>query len=143
MRQILGPMVYIQRTEHFCSAHKLENPKWDDAENLRIFGKCASPNYHGHNYVLTVVVKGDIDPETGFVMNFTDLKRILRTEIIDLVDHKNLNTDVAFMEGKITSAENLVVAFWDILAPLMQEHNAILHCIKLEETVNNVVEYYG
>jgi len=136
-------MVYIQRTEHFCSAHKLENPKWSSEKNHEVFGKCASPNYHGHNYVLTVVVKGEINPDTGFVMNFTDLKRILRTEIIDVVDHKNLNTDVDFMSGILTSAENLVVAFWDILAPEILKNGAELHVIKLEETISNVVEYYG
>lgn len=136
-------MVYIERTEHFCSAHKLENPKWSDEKNLEVFGKCASPNFHGHNYVLTVVVKGEIDPDTGFVMNFTDLKKILKSEIIDKVDHKNLNLDVDFLEGILTSAENMVVAFWKILKPEIEKHGAQLHAIKLGETVNNVVEYYG
>lgn len=136
-------MIYIQRKETFCAAHKLWNEKWDEKTNLKIFGKCANPNYHGHNFELLVTVKGEIDPETGFVMNLFDLKKIIRINVTNKIDHKNLNLDVDFMAGKLTSSENLAVAIWDILAPKVAEHGAILHCVKLAETGNNVIEYYG
>lgn len=136
-------MIYIKRTEKFCAAHKLWNPKWSAEENHRIFGKCANENYHGHNYVLEVTVKGKIDPDTGFVMNFTDLKRILKENIVDVVDHKNLNVDIDFLKGKFTSAEVMAVEIWKIIAPEIENYNAQLHCITLSETDNNVVEYYG
>ena len=87
-------MIYIKRKEHFCAAHKLWNDKWDAETNKRIFGKCSNENYHGHNFELEVTVRGEIDPETGFVMNLFDLKQIIRTYIIDVVDHKNLNLDI-------------------------------------------------
>ena len=136
-------MIYIQRKETFCAAHKLWNTKWDEQTNLKVFGKCANPNYHGHNFELLVTVKGEIDPETGFVMNLFDLKKIIRIHVTNKIDHKNLNLDVDFMAGKLTSSENLAVAIWDILAPKVAEHNATLHCVKLAETGNNVIEYYG
>ena len=136
-------MIYIQRKEKFCAAHKLWNEKWDEQTNFDIFGKCSNPNYHGHNFELTVTVKGEIDPETGFVMNLFELKKILRKQIIDKVDHKNLNLDVDFMAGILTSSENLAVAIWNILAPIIVEKGAALHCVRLAETDNNVIEYYG
>ena len=105
-------MVYIKRTEKFCAAHKLWNNDWSPEKNHEIFGKCANENYHGHNYVLEVTVKGNIDPETGFVMNFTELKRILRERITDVVDHKNLNVDIDFLKDKFTSAEVMAIEFW-------------------------------
>lgn len=136
-------MIYIQRREKFCAAHKLWNKKWDEETNMRIFGKCANPNYHGHNFELLVTVKGEIDPETGFVMNLFDLKKILKREIIDKIDHKNLNLDVDFMANTLTSSENLAVAIWDILAPIINEKGATLHAVKLAETDNNIIEYFG
>ena len=136
-------MIYIQRREKFCAAHKLWNNKWDEKTNMEIFGKCANPNYHGHNFELLVTVKGEIDPETGFVMNLFDLKKILKREIIDKIDHKNLNLDVDFMANTLTSSENLAVAIWDILAPIISEKGATLHAVKLAETDNNVIEYFG
>lgn len=136
-------MIYIQRREKFCAAHKLWNKKWDEETNMRIFGKCANPNYHGHNFELLVTVKGEIDPETGFVMNLFDLKKILKHEIIDKIDHKNLNLDVDFMANTLTSSENLAVAIWDILAPIINQKGATLHAVKLAETDNNIIEYFG
>ena len=103
-------MIYIQRREKFCAAHKLWNEKWDAQTNLEVFGKCSNPNYHGHNFELVVTVKGEIDPDTCFVMNLFELKKILRKQIIDKIDHKNLNLDVDFMAGILTSSENLAVA---------------------------------
>jgi len=136
-------MIYIQRREKFCAAHKLWNEKWDAQKNLEVFGKCSNPNYHGHNFDLLVTVKGEIDPETGFVMNLFELKKIIRHHIIDVIDHKNLNLDVDFMAGKLTSAENLAVAIWQILEPIIKQKNATLHCVRLGETDSNIIEYYG
>jgi len=136
-------MIYIKRKEQFCAAHKLWNDKWDSATNKRIFGKCSNENYHGHNFDLEVTVKGEIDPETGFVMNLFDLKTIIRTHIIDVVDHKNFNLDIDFMQGKMPTAEVIAMEFWKILAPKIAEYNATLHRIVLAETNNNIIEYYG
>ena len=136
-------MIYIKRTEKFCAAHKLWNKKWTKEENFTNFGKCANENFHGHNYVLEVTVKGNIDPETGFVMNFTDLKRILKNKIIDVVDHKNLNLDIDFLKDKYTSAEVLAMEFWKLIVEDIAVLGPQLHCITLKETDNNVVEYYG
>ncbi len=136
-------MIYIQRKETFCAAHKLWNEKWDHDTNLEIFGKCANPNYHGHNFELLVTVKGEIDPDTGFVMNLFALKKIIKEHITEKIDHKNLNLDVDFMAGKLTSSENLAVAIWDILQPLIASRGATLHSVKLAETNNNIIEYFG
>ena len=136
-------MVYIKRTEKFCAAHKLWNKNWDAEKNHLVFGKCANENYHGHNYVLDVTVKGNVDPETGFVMNFTELKRILKERIVNIVDHKNLNVDIDFLENKFTSAEVMAAEFWKRIESDIKGAGAQLHCVSLKETDNNVVEYYG
>ncbi|MCT4622821.1 MAG: 6-carboxytetrahydropterin synthase [Schleiferiaceae bacterium] len=136
-------MVYIKRTERFCAAHKLWNKNWSAEKNHEIFGKCANENFHGHNYVLEVTIKGDVDPETGFVMNFTELKRILKERIIKVVDHKNLNLDIDFLQDKFTSAEVMAMEFWKRIEKDIKAAGAELHCITLQETENNVVEYYG
>lgn len=139
-------MIYISRDAHFCAAHKLYNEKWSKEKNEEIFGACANENWHGHNFDMTVTVKGKVDPETGFVMNFKDLNRIIKVEIHDKVDHKNLNLDVDFMKGKLASCENLIVEFWTILAPKIHDSTSgrvSLHCIKLKETNSNYAEYYG
>jgi 6-pyruvoyltetrahydropterin/6-carboxytetrahydropterin synthase len=136
-------MIYIQRREQFCAAHKLWNAKWDEETNFKVFGKCANPNYHGHNFTLLVTVKGEVNPDTGFVMNLFDLKKIIREQVTDKIDHKNLNLDVDFMAGKMTSSENLAMAIWEILQPIIAEYYAELHCVRLAETDNNIIEYYG
>lgn len=136
-------MMYITRRERFNAAHKLYNPAWSDEKNDEVFGKCANANWHGHNFDLIVTVKGEVNPDTGFVMNLRDLSRIIKEEIIEKVDHKNLNLDVAFMQGKLASTENLAIEFWNILYPLVAQYGAQLHYIKLIETDNNYVEYYG
>lgn len=136
-------MVYIKRTEKFCAAHKLWNKNWSAEKNHEIFGKCANENYHGHNYVLEVTVKGNIDPETGFVMNFTELKRILKERITHIVDHKNLNVDIDFLKDKFTSAEVMATEFWKRIEDDIKNAGAELHCVSLKETDNNVVEYFG
>ena len=137
-------MIYVSRQEHFNAAHKLHNPKWSDERNREVFGPCANTNWHGHNYDLIVTVKGQPDPETGFVVDLKALSDLLRLHITDQVDHKNLNLDVPFMAGQLASTENLALAFWQILVrELPAITQAQLHCVKLYETPRNFVEYYG
>lgn len=136
-------MIYITRKESFNAAHKLARPDWSDEENKSVFGKCANPNWHGHNYQLYVTVKGEINPETGFLVDLKWLKQVINTQIIDKVDHMNLNLDVDFMKDQLASTENLAIAFWNILLPHIAAEGAHLHCIKLYETENNYVEYFG
>lgn len=136
-------MIYITRRERFNAAHKLFREDWNEEQNRNTFGKCANPNWHGHNYELFVTVKGEINPETGFVIDLKLLKQIILTEVIDQLDHKNINLDVEFMKGKLASTEILAIAIWDQLKGPLAANGAILHCIKLYETENNYVEYYG
>ncbi len=100
-------MMYITRRERFNAAHRLFRPEWSDEKNLEVFGKCSNPNWHGHNYTLFITVKGEVSKETGFVMNLKDLSFLLKSKIIDKVDHKNLNIEVDFMQGMIVSTETL------------------------------------
>jgi len=136
-------MMFITRRERFNAAHRLFRPEWTDEKNMEVFGKCSNPNWHGHNYELYVTVKGSVSKETGFVLNLKDLSRILKTRIIDKVDHKNLNIEVDFMKGRIVSAENIAVAIWQELIEEINQIGAELHCVKLVETENNYVEYFG
>ncbi|MGN7820294.1 6-carboxytetrahydropterin synthase [Chitinophaga varians] len=135
-------MIYLTRVENFNAAHKLSNPAWSKEKNEEVFGKCANDNWHGHNYELHVTIKGNPDPETGFVFNAKTLGVIIRDAVIEKVDHRNLNLDVDFMAGKFTSAENLAIAIWDQLTPHLPAE-VQLHCIKLYETPRIYVEYYG
>jgi 6-pyruvoyltetrahydropterin/6-carboxytetrahydropterin synthase len=138
-------MVYVSRKEHFNAAHKLYNPNWSEEKNAEMFGPCANANWHGHNFELITTVKGDPDPETGFVIDLKALSVLIKEEIIEKVDHKNLNLDVDFMEGKMASCEILVMEFWKILAPKIKEisESGELHSLKLYETPRNFVEYFG
>ena len=138
-------MVYVCRKEHFNAAHKLWNPAWSEEKNFEIFGPCANVNWHGHNFELIVTVKGKPDPESGFVVDLKALSNLIKMEIIEKVDHKNLNLDVDFMEGKMASCEILVMEFWKILEPKV---NALvpmgqLYKLQLYETERNFVEYFG
>ena len=135
-------MIYITRKEHFNAAHKLFNPAWSEEQNNATFGKCANKNWHGHNYDLYVTVKGKINPDTGFVVNLKDLSTVIRTDVTDILDHKNLNMDVKGMPI-MPSTENVAIFIWNILAPKIKEMGAALHCIKLFETDSNYVEYFG
>lgn len=135
-------MIYITRKEHFNAAHKLFNPAWSEEQNNAIFGKCANKNWHGHNYDLFVTVKGEINPDTGFVVNLKDLSNIIRKDVTEILDHKNLNMDVKGMPI-MPSTENVAIFIWNILAPKINEMGALLHCIKLFETDSNYVEYFG
>ena len=137
-------MIYISRKEHFNADHKLYNPKWDEEKNLEVFGPCANENWHGHNFELIVTVMGNPDPDTGFVIDLKKLSILIRNNIIEKVDHKNLNIDVDFMIGKMASTENLAIEFWKILDPLIKSiSKASLYCITLYETPRNFVEYFG
>jgi 6-pyruvoyltetrahydropterin/6-carboxytetrahydropterin synthase len=135
-------MVYITRIEHFNAAHKLYNPAWSKEQNEEVYGKCANENWHGHNFELYVTVKGQPDPTTGFVFDVKRLSLIVKEHVIDVLDHKNLNEDVAFMSGKICSIENLVMAIWDQLNPHIPL-GIELHCLKLYETPRIFTEYFG
>ena len=138
-------MVYVSRKEHFNAAHKLSNPAWSREKNLEVFGPCANENWHGHNYDLIVTVKGDPDPETGFVVDLKKLSDLIRNDVTEKVDHKNLNLDVDFMKGTMASTENLAIGIWKILAPGIPAiaPRAKLHSVKLYETPRNYVEYFG
>ena len=138
-------MVFVSRQEHFNAAHKLYNPNWPPERNQEVFGPCANEYYHGHNFELIVTVKGEPDPETGFVIDLKVLSKLIKTLIVDKVDHRNLNLEVDFMQGKMASCEIFVAEIWNILAPAIAaaSHRATLHKIKLYETPRNYVEYYG
>ena len=136
-------MIYITRRERFTAAHRLFKEEYSDEENLEVFGKCSNPNWHGHNYQLFVTIKGEINPETGFLINLVDLKNLIREKIIAKVDHKNLNVEVDFLKNKFTSTEVIAVAIWDELENDIKKMGASLHCVKISETENNSVEYYG
>jgi len=136
-------MVYLTRKEHFNAAHKLANPNWSAEKNLEVFGKCSNKNWHGHNYDLYITVKGKPNPDTGFIINLKELSVLIRNEVCLELDHKNLNTDVPFLKGILPSTENVAIAIWNILASQIREMGAALHCVKLYETENNFVEYFG
>lgn len=137
----LAGTVFITRQVHFNAAHRLMNPFKNQAWNEAKFGPCNNPHWHGHNYVLEVTVKGQPDPETGYVIDLAELKRILHVAVVDKCDHRNLNTDVDFLDGINPSTENLVIAFWQQIEPLL--HSGKLHCVRLYETPRNYADYYG
>ena len=133
--------VYVTRREVFSSAHRLFNPEFSDEKNDEIFGKCNNPNWHGHNYTLEVVVKGEVNPQTGYVIDLKELKRIIHEYVIDKIDHKNLNADVDFMRGVIPTAENIALSVWRQLSDKLPVGK--LHSVKIYETENNYAEYKG
>jgi 6-pyruvoyltetrahydropterin/6-carboxytetrahydropterin synthase len=134
-------MVYVTRRECFSAAHRLYNPSLSDEENFEMYGMCSNPNWHGHNYVLEVVVSGEVDPGTGYLLDLKILKEIIRKNVIEKVDHKNLNLETDFMKGIIPSAENIAIAIWKVLANKIPKGK--LYSIKLYETENNYFEYKG
>jgi len=138
-------MVYVSRKEHFNAAHKLYNPDWSVEKNVEVFGPCANENWHGHNFELIVTIKGRPDPLTGFVVDLKKLSTLIRDEVTEKLDHKNLNLDVDFMQGKLASCEVLIVEIWKILSdklPAITNYGK-LHGIRLYETPRNFVEYFG
>ena len=134
-------MIYVTRREVFSASHRLHNPALSDIENINVFGKCNSPNGHGHNYILEITVAGNVDPVTGYLIDLKQLKEIIRENIIDKVDHKNLNTDVEFLQGVITTTENLAMIFWKQLKDKIPCGK--LFAIRIAETENNFFEYKG
>jgi len=136
-------MVYVTRRERFSAAHRLFRADWDDNTNFEVFDKCSYPNWHGHNYVLFVTVKGDLNPETGFVVNIKHLSKIIKEHVISKLDHRNLNSDVDFLKGKLASTENLAIGVWNELKPHIEALDIELYCVKIQETENNFVEYFG
>lgn len=137
------PIVYLTRRERFSSAHRLFKDDLTDLQNQELYGQCSHPNWHGHNYELYVTVKGEANKDTGYLLNLKSLSQIIRREVIEQVDHRNLNLDVDFLKGIIPSTENLSLAIWNKLKQPVIDLGAELHCIKIQETENNFVEYYG
>jgi 6-pyruvoyltetrahydropterin/6-carboxytetrahydropterin synthase len=137
----LSGTVLVTRRVHFNAAHQLYNPAFSPVWNKKAFGLCANPHWHGHNYVLEVTVHGEPDPDTGFVINLVDLKRILHEAVADKCDHRNLNEEVGFLRGILPTTENLVIAFWREIEPRLKSGR--LHCVRLYETERNFAEYFG
>jgi len=135
--------VYVTRRERFNAAHKLWNDNWSEEKNFEMFGKCANPNWHGHNYELFVTVKGAPNPDTGYCMDLKVLSDILKEYVIEKLDHKNLNMDVDFMKNVRTSTENLIIAIWEEIEEPINATGCKLHGLKLYETENNMAEYFG
>lgn len=134
-------MVYLTRKEHFNAAHQVYNANWTEEKNKEVFGKCANKNWHGHNYDLYVTVKGTPNPDTGFIMNVKELSMIIKEKVLNKLDHKNLNIDVAELQNKFPTTENLSIEIWKLLEPHITECK--LHSIKLWETDNIYTEYFG
>ena len=141
MAQPSAPQVTVTRRLHFAAAHRVHNAALSDEENRRVYGKCNNPNWHGHNYILDVSVRGPLDERTGYVMDLSRVKDIVTRCVIDKVDHRNLNLEVDFLRDTIPTTENVVVAFWRELEPALRP--AVLSRLVLWETVNNYVEYDG
>jgi 6-pyruvoyltetrahydropterin/6-carboxytetrahydropterin synthase len=137
----LAGIVTITRQVHFNAAHRLYNPGKSLAWNQKQFGLCTNPHWHGHNYVLEVSLRGQPDPDTGYIMDLGELKRILHEAVVDKCDHRNLNDEVAFLRGIIPSTENLVIAFWNEIEPHIPRGR--LHRVRLYETPRNFAEYCG
>ena len=134
-------IVTVTRRLRFNAAHRIHNPALSDDENLQLFGKCNNPNWHGHNYMLEVSVRGVVDERTGYVIDLGALRDVVEREVIDKTDHRNLNLDVDYMRGINPTTENVVVAIWRVLAPAVQP--ARLLRLRLWETENNFAEYEG
>jgi 6-pyruvoyltetrahydropterin/6-carboxytetrahydropterin synthase len=137
----MSPTIYVTRRTEFCASHYYHNPSLSPEENRRLFGKCNNPHGHGHNYALEVTVAGEIDPKTGMVLNLRDLKRILESEVLEAMDHKFLNADVAAFASQIPTTENIAIEIWRRLAPRMAAGR--LHRVRLYETSDLYVDYYG
>ncbi len=140
VRALKGTTIVTRRV-HFNAAHRLHNPEFSGAWNEGTYGPCNNPNWHGHNYELEVSVMGEPDPRTGYVCNLSDLKQILTDAILKPCDHRNLNVEVPFLNGVIPTTENLVIAFWNEIAPKLKSGR--LHRVRLYESERNFAEYYG
>jgi len=136
-------MLFITRRERFNAAHKLSREDWSDERNAEVFGKCSNPNWHGHNYELYVTVKGETDPQTGFVIDLKFLSKLINEKIISKLDHKNINLDVDFMKGRMASTEILAQAIFEELEAPVRNQGCHLHSVRIWETENNYAEYFG
>ena len=137
-------MIYITRKASFNAAHKLSRPDWTEEQNTEVYGKCANPNWHGHNYNLFVTVKGEVTHATGYLIDLKELKIIINEFVIEKLDHKNINKDVDFMAGKMASTELLCIEIFNQLkAPIEAYEGVFLHSVRLYETENNSAEYFG
>jgi len=136
-------MVYITRRERFNAAHRLFRADFSNEQNMETFGKCSNPNWHGHNYELFITVKGEVNTATGFVVNLKDLSQVIEKYVIEKMDHRNINLEVDFMNGRLASTENIAVGIWEELEKPVKKLGGILHCVKVCETENNFAEYFG
>lgn len=136
---MMSNKVAVYRRERFNAAHRLSNPAWDDATNLKVFGKCSNPHYHGHNYELEVKVTGEPASDTGFVIDLKLLSDIIKEEVIDRFDHRNLNLDAAEFKHLNPTAENIAIVIYNLLRPRIDQHNDLQ--VRLYETPRNFVEY--
>jgi 6-pyruvoyltetrahydropterin/6-carboxytetrahydropterin synthase len=136
-------MITIIRREHFSAAHRLFLPHFSEEQNLEVFGKCSNPNWHGHNYTLFVTIRGEPDPETGLIIHLRHISRIIDEKVLRKVDHRNLNLEVDFLTGKVPTSENVAIGIWNQLEEEIRKLGAVLHCIRLEQSENNIVEYFG
>ena len=136
-------MVYITRREHFSAAHRLFLPGYTDEENFTVFGKCSNPNLHGHNYILFVTVKGEVDPVTGMIIHLRHVSKLIEEKILNKVDHKNLNLEVDFLQDSVPTTENLAIGIWHELEEGIRELGGFLHCVRIEQSENNIIEFYG
>ena len=135
------PKVKVYRRAHFNAAHRLFNPKWSDDKNVEVFGKCSNPNYHGHNYDMIVALYGEVDPVTGFVYDLGVLRELIKNEVEDRLDHKNLNIEVAEFKTLNPTAENISIVIYNKLRPHIPAHLELE--ITLYETRRNFVRYSG
>jgi 6-pyruvoyltetrahydropterin/6-carboxytetrahydropterin synthase len=133
------PKVAVYRKEHFNAAHRLNNPEWDGAKNAEVFGKCNYPNYHGHNYELIVKVTGEPNPVTGFVIDLKVLSDLIKEEVLERFDHKNLNLDTKEFKELNPTAENIAVVIYNLLRPHINSNMDVQ--VRLYETERNFVEY--
>lgn len=137
-------IIYVTRRETFNAAHRMYREDWSAEENEAVFGKCANPNWHGHNYTLFVTVKGELDEATGYLIDLKRLKVIIQDEVIEKLDHKNLNLDVDFMRGKMATTELLCIGIFNHLKVPVERHPGVyLHSVRLHETEKNSAEYFG
>ncbi len=136
-------MITIIRREHFSAAHRLFLPGLPDEENFEIFGKCSNPNWHGHNYILYVTITGEVDPKTGLIIHLRHVSKLIDEKILKKIDHKNLNLEVDFLQGKVPTSENIAIGIWNELKDDIQRLGGKLHCIRLEQSENNIIEYFG
>ncbi len=135
--------VYLTRKCEFSAAHYYHQPEFSDAENRRLFGKCNNQNGHGHNYTLELTVKGTVDPQSGFVLNLVDLKEVMNREVMDVFDHRHLNKEVPEFATLIPTTENIAISIWNRVAPKLESLGAVIHRVRLYETPDLFVDFYG